>query len=67
MISRISLYPALFRKLRFQMIDDTIDQILANSEVYRREAGGQPMGPNNQGASVVNGVTPTPPAASVPH
>jgi len=48
-------------------IPGAIDQILANSEVYRREAGGQPMGPTNQGASVVNGVTPTPPAASVPH
>jgi hypothetical protein len=26
-----------------------------------------PHGPNNQGASIVNGVTPTPPKASVPH
>jgi RHS repeat-associated protein len=46
-------------------IPGAIDQILSNSSVYNQ--GGRPMGPNNQGPSVVNGVTPTPPAASVPH
>jgi hypothetical protein len=46
-------------------IPGAIDQILANQSVYNQ--GGRPMGPNNQGPSVVNGVTPTPPAASVPH
>lgn len=39
-----------------------IDQILANQSIYNQ--GGRPMGPNNQGSSVVNGVTPK---ASVPH
>jgi RHS repeat-associated protein len=42
-----------------------IDQIVAHNPIYNQ--GGQPMGPNNQGPSVVNGVTPTPPKASVPH
>jgi RHS repeat-associated protein len=41
-----------------------IDQILAHSHIY--DQGGKPMSSTNQGASVVNGVTPTPPKASVP-
>ena len=42
-----------------------IDQILAHDSVYNQ--GGKPMSSGNQGSSVVNGVTPTPPKASVPH
>jgi RHS repeat-associated protein len=39
-----------------------IDQIVSHDAIYNQ--GGQPMGPTNQGPSVVNGVTPK---ASVPH
>jgi hypothetical protein len=39
-------------------IPAAIGQILANQPKYNQ--GGKPMGPNNQGASVVNGVTPIP-------
>jgi RHS repeat-associated protein len=42
-----------------------IDQIVAHDAVYNQ--GGKPMSSTNQGASVVNGVTPTPPKATVPH
>jgi RHS repeat-associated protein len=42
-----------------------IDQIVAHNPVYNQ--GGQPMSSTNQGASVVNGVTPIPPKAAVPH
>jgi len=42
-----------------------IDQILSRNSVYYQ--GGQPMSSTNQGSSVVNGVTPTPPKASVPY
>ena len=41
-----------------------IDMILANQKIY--DQGGKPMGPNNQGGNIVNGVTLTP-KASVPH
>ena len=40
------------------------DRILSNQRIYNQ--GGRPMGPNNQGGNIVNGVTLTP-RASVPH
>jgi hypothetical protein len=42
-----------------------IDQILAHDSVYNQ--GNKPMSSANQGPSVVNGITPAPPKASVPH
>jgi RHS repeat-associated protein len=42
-----------------------IDQIVAHNPVYNQ--GGRPMSSTNQGSSVVNGVTPTPAKAVVPH
>lgn len=51
------------RKLPSQL-GEVIDKILANQKVYNQ--GGNPMGPNNQGPNIVNGVTLTP-KASVPH
>jgi RHS repeat-associated protein len=41
-----------------------IDQILAHDHIY--DQGGKPMSSTNQGPSVVNGITPMPPNASVP-
>ena len=41
-----------------------IDTILANQPIYNQ--GGSPMGPNNQGGNIVNGIT-LRPKTSVPH
>jgi RHS repeat-associated protein len=46
-------------------LSGVIDSIVANDPLYNQ--GGKPMSSSNQGPSVVNGVTPTPPKASVPH
>jgi len=45
-------------------LGEVIDMILANQKIYRQ--GGKPLGPNNQGGNIVNGVTLTP-KTSVPH
>ncbi len=47
------------------LLPGVINQILAHNPDYNQ--GGRPMGPNNQGPSVVSGVTPSSPKLSVPH
>ena len=41
-----------------------VDQILSTNSVYNQ--GGKPMTPSNQGQSVVNGISPTPPKLTLP-
>ena len=55
----------LGRGVMLGQLPGIINQMLSSSHVY--DQGGKPMGPTNQGPSVVNGVTPVPPKASVPH